>query len=65
MRISIDSNICQGHGMCYSLAPGFFDCDDDGYAKVRNPEVCKADEATVRQAANACPERAIHLGTAD
>ena len=65
MKLTIDANICQGHGLCYSLAPEFFDCDDSGYASVRNPEVDKTEEASVRRAVNACPELAIRLSSAD
>ena len=32
MHVSIDSDKCQGHGRCYSLAPAVFDSDDEGYA---------------------------------
>ena len=32
MRITLDSNACQGHGRCYALAPTLFDTDDEGYA---------------------------------
>lgn len=32
MRITVDSEKCQGHNRCYSLAPELFDVDDYGYA---------------------------------
>ncbi|MGH9060401.1 MAG: ferredoxin, partial [Acidimicrobiales bacterium] len=35
MRVQIDSQRCQGHGRCYSLAPDVYDCDDEGYGTVR------------------------------
>ena len=35
MKIQFDREKCQGHGRCYALAPDLFDCDDEGYAVVR------------------------------
>ncbi|NCG40730.1 MAG: ferredoxin, partial [Actinobacteria bacterium] len=32
MRIKVDTEKCQGHNRCYSLAPELFDVDDYGYA---------------------------------
>ena len=32
MKIHLDTEKCQGHGRCYSLAPELFDCDDLGTA---------------------------------
>jgi ferredoxin len=34
MKIHLDTEKCQGHGRCYSLAPDLFDCDDLGTAVV-------------------------------
>ena len=35
MRVSVDSELCQGHNRCYALAPELFDVDDFGNALVR------------------------------
>lgn len=60
MRITLDSEACQGHGRCYTLAPDLFDSDDEGYAVLKVdgdvPEGCH-DQA--RLAADNCPEFAI------
>ena len=32
MRIKVDSEKCEGHNRCYSIAPELFDVDDYGYA---------------------------------
>ncbi|HJU00019.1 MAG TPA: ferredoxin, partial [Actinomycetes bacterium] len=45
---------CQGHGRCYSLAPGLFGCDDEGYAVLEpaaTGEIAPEDEAAARLAA--------------
>jgi ferredoxin len=62
MQIHLDRTACQGHGRCYSLAPGLFDCDDDGYAVVGQPgelDAAQVTEATL--AAQSCPELAITI----
>jgi ferredoxin len=59
MKVRIDSRLCTGHGRCYSLAPGVFAPDDDGYGTVPADEV---GEDLVDQAlagARNCPERAV------
>ena len=60
MKIHFDREKCQGHGRCYALAPSVFDCDDAGYALVREPgELDAAQEQAARLAADNCPEFAI------
>jgi len=34
VRIVLDSDLCTGHGRCYSLAPELFDADDEGHSVV-------------------------------
>ena len=62
MLIRVDTELCQGHGRCYMLAPDVFDADDDGYPlpteeRQVSPEL--ADQA--RRAVMNCPEDAIIL----
>lgn len=60
MRIVLDSQACQGHGRCYSLAPELFDSDDEGYAVLlAESEVPAEHEDAARLAADNCPEFAI------
>ncbi len=60
MRIALDSQACQGHGRCYSLAPELFDSDDEGYAVLLVDGDVPADlEESARLAADNCPEFAI------
>lgn len=62
MKIVLDSDRCQGHGRCYSLAPELFGYDDDGQAVLLVTEEL-TDEQVVRAqlAANNCPEYAIEV----
>jgi ferredoxin len=61
MKIRIDAGACTGHGRCYSLAPGLFACDDDGYGQLLVEDVPADLEGDARKAALACPERAVVL----
>ncbi|MCU1496422.1 MAG: putative 3Fe-4S ferredoxin [Acidimicrobiales bacterium] len=61
MRITVDTDKCQGHGRCYALAPELFDCDEEGYAVLLAPEglVPAGQEEAATLAADNCPEFAI------
>jgi ferredoxin len=38
VKIRLHRQACQGHGRCYALSPGLFDCDEEGYAVLRDAE---------------------------
>lgn len=60
MKLSIDMDLCTGHGRCYSMVPEIFEPDDAGYPELLVDGDVPADlEAKARQAALNCPERAI------
>jgi ferredoxin len=61
VKISIDPDLCQGHGRCYELAPEIFTDDERGRGWVTTPEVPEGLAEQARAAVNACPERAITL----
>lgn len=64
MRLTVGSDQCRGHGLCYSLAPDLLEDDDDeGYVSIRGEviDVPGDQVAAVRNAAASCPERAIRL----
>lgn len=63
MRVVLDSELCQGHGRCYALAPDLFDSDDDGYGFVIPADgiVPEGQEDAARLAADNCPEFAITI----
>ena len=61
MKIRIDSELCTGHGRCYSLAPTIFEPDDAGTGQVIDAEVPPEREADARRAVASCPERAVIL----
>lgn len=60
MRVSVDSEKCQGHNRCYAIAPDLFDVDDLGYATVVGDGIVPAAlEEQAKLAAANCPEYAI------
>jgi ferredoxin len=62
MRVQINSELCQGHGRCYDLAPDLFGDDDEGYGQVLGDgSVPPGQDAQARLAESNCPERAIDV----
>lgn len=61
LRIIIDRDLCQGHGVCTADAPEVFELDEDG-TLVLLAEHAPADlRAEVERAAAYCPTGAISL----
>jgi ferredoxin len=61
VKLSIDSDLCVGHGRCHALHPELFSADDFGYGQVLSGEVEGDALASARHAAAECPERAVVL----
>ena len=61
MRIRIDSELCTGHGLCYSVAKTLIDYDERGYGVVIHPELDASTMDEARRAIMSCPEQAISI----
>ncbi|SEP05323.1 ferredoxin [Trujillonella endophytica] len=62
MKVSVDSNVCQGHTLCAMTAPDLFVLsDEDGHASAVGGDVPPNREAAAREAARTCPEQAVVL----
>ena len=63
MKLKINSQVCAGHGRCYTLAPEVFESDDDGFAEPKDKsfDVPANLIETARRGANSCPERAVEI----
>ena len=57
MKLAIDRRRCIGVGNCVAIAPSVFKLDSENKAIVLDPS--SADEQTVLEAAESCPENAI------
>lgn len=63
MRVTVDADICTGHGRCYALAPEVFGPDDFGHCELLVPEgaVPEGLQAQARTGRDNCPELAISI----
>jgi ferredoxin len=62
MRVRINDERCQGHGLCRISAPDlFFAREEDGHAYVKDEEVPAGRAADAQLAADSCPELAIEV----
>ncbi|MFZ8969005.1 MAG: ferredoxin [Ilumatobacteraceae bacterium] len=62
MRVEVDTDTCQGHNRCFTIAPELFDVDDFGTAVVIGDGSVPAElEDKARLAEANCPEFAIKI----
>ena len=61
MRVTVDDDVCAGHGVCTVICPEVFVLEDAGYARAVVEEVPAGHEAAVREAEMRCPTRAISV----
>lgn len=62
MKISADTDVCIGAGMCALNAPGVFDqSEEDGVVVILEPEPSPEKEQLVRRAVQMCPSGALKL----
>jgi ferredoxin len=59
MRIVVDFDVCEANALCMGIAPDVFEVDDNDYLNVLATEPEAHLHAAVREAARACPKRAI------
>lgn len=61
MRIIVDRNRCTAIGICESLAPSFFEVNDDGELLVLCDDVGDEDRDLIEQTVTGCPTGALSL----
>ena len=62
MRVEVETDSCQGHNRCFTIAPELFDVDDFGTAVVIGDGSVTAElEDKARLAEANCPEFAIKI----
>ncbi|MCV7163599.1 ferredoxin [Mycobacterium stomatepiae] len=57
----VDTDACQGYGLCQAAAPALLDLDDDGYARLIGDSVPTSEHNHAHDAVNACPARALRV----
>lgn len=65
MKVKVDYDRCEGHGLCALQAPDAFSLDDDGGLNYRfeGQDVPTDMEGDVRSAVDACPVTALGEGS--
>ncbi|WP_330256202.1 ferredoxin [Nocardia sp. NBC_00565] len=63
MRIHIELDQCEGHGLCAATAPDLYDLDAEGYAAKADLHVPEGMLDKAESGVSACPMRAIRLIT--
>ena len=61
MRIVVDRERCDGHGMCEAMAHEYFELDDDDQLVVLADSPPESDRAKVHAAVQSCPALALSL----
>lgn len=62
MKVTVDSNRCQGHTVCHMVAPELFVLSElDGHASPAVDEVPAELIHLAQMAVDGCPEQAISL----
>jgi ferredoxin len=61
MRVSVDLDLCQGHGVCESEAPAVFELGKNFQVIVLDDRPDEGMRAVVEAAARFCPTSAIRL----
>lgn len=60
-RIVVDRDLCQGHGVCESEAPGVFSVSKDAVLTVLDEAPDDARRAAVEAAVTYCPTHALSI----
>lgn len=61
MKISIDNDVCTGHGICEGIREDLFEVGDDGLARLRTTEFTEDDREDLTDAVDQCPTQALRL----
>lgn len=61
MKVTVDTDICAGFGICVGVCPEVFELHEDGYAVVLVDEVPAELQDLAQRAADQCPSRAISV----
>jgi ferredoxin len=60
MKLVLDTDACQGYGLCQVAAPSLVDLDDSGYAELLGDGSVPAEERNhAHDAVASCPARAL------
>ncbi|WP_299574876.1 ferredoxin [uncultured Williamsia sp.] len=61
MKVIVDRTRCTGLGICESLAPAFFEVNDDGDLVLLEDEIEPGERSEVDEAVAGCPTEALRI----
>lgn len=62
MKLILDTEVCQGYGLCQMAAPDLVDLDDSGYAElIGDGTVPSSAVHLAHDAVGSCPARALQV----
>lgn len=61
MKIVIDFDVCQSHGLCTQAAPEVFEIRDDGFLYILDENPAEALRPKIDKALRECPTGAISV----
>ena len=61
MRVSVDLDLCQGHGVCESEAPAVFELAKNKTVTILDERPSEAQRSEVEAAIRYCPTSALHV----
>lgn len=61
MKITVDFDVCQSHGLCTEAAPEVFEIRDDGFLYILIEEPAEGLRGKVLKAQRECPTGAIKV----
>jgi sterol 14-demethylase len=61
MKIVVDRDLCQGHGVCESEAPEVFSVSKDGVLTILDENPAEEKRKLVELAVSFCPTHALHI----
>ena len=61
MKIIVDFDSCQSHGLCTQAAPEVFELGDDGFLHILDEAPAEALRTKVERAVRECPTAAIRV----
>jgi ferredoxin len=63
MKIVVDFDVCQSHGLCTQSAPEVFEIRDDGFLYILNESPPESLRTKIDRAIQECPTGAIRIET--
>lgn len=61
MKVLVDFGKCTGLGICESLAPAFFEVNDEGDLVLLKEDVTDEERQEIEEAIAGCPTEALRL----